>query len=151
MRSAGSETKIYANVCRDGVFRNGSLSFEKYIYTPFELNFDPGWTVAYVRNNYGLMFTVVFLYALFVAVGRLAMASFRRPLLSSNSTLLFTWNLSMAFFSFYGASRVTPYVIAGAIKRSSSFLPFILLCLYRVNEFAVIVDQQPYGYAFLFF
>ena len=139
MHSTNSETKMYASVCRNGIYRNGSLSIEKYMYTPFELNFDPGWTVAYVRNNYGLMFTVVVLYALFVAVGPRVMERARRPLLSSDSTLLFTWNTSMAFFSLYGASRVMPYVISGAIKRYASFSSIYgaFVSISCKNEFAV--------------
>ena len=85
------------------------------------------------------MFTVVVLYALFVAVGPRVMERARRPLLSSDSTLLFTWNTSMAFFSLYGASRVMPYVISGAIKRYASFSSIYgaFVSISCKNEFAV--------------
>ena len=85
------------------------------------------------------MFTVV-LYALFVAVGRLVMEVFGGHY--SHRTLHFClpgtyrWHF---FFHLYGASRVTPYVIAGAIKRYASFSSIYgaFVSISCKNQFAV--------------
>jgi 3-oxoacyl-[acyl-carrier-protein] synthase III len=96
-------------------YKSDRFTFENFIYTPFEINFEPDNVVDFAKNNYNFMYGVVSLYIISVVVGQYAMKHRQPAACVSNSNVLFLWNMFLAAFSLYGTTRVVPYVFLNAI------------------------------------
>ncbi len=92
-----------------------TFTFEKYMYTPYELEFIPDTLVEFAKNNYNAMYIIVCLYISIVIIGQRIMKTRERAICSSNSNFFFAWNIFLALFSIYGTSRVVPYVFLNAV------------------------------------
>lgn len=110
------------------------FGFEKYLYSVYEIEFKPDDVIWFVRANMNLMYMIVFLYFVFVQLGKRVMQS-RRPFYGAafNNTL-FCWNLFLTVFSIYGASRVVPYVILSVIYDDNDDAPLESWILYKISS-----------------
>ena len=69
-----------------------TFTFEKYMYTPYELEFIPDTLVEFAKNNYNAMYIIVCLYISIVIIGQRIMKTRERAICSSNSNFFFAWN-----------------------------------------------------------
>ena len=80
-----------------------TFTFEKYMYTPYELEFMPNTLVEFAKNNYNAMYIIVCLYISIVIIGQRIMKTRERAICSSNSNFFFAWNifLMLTYIHFY--------------------------------------------------
>ena len=84
-----------------------------FVFSPFELRFDPNPTVLkWMIENLHVPFVLAGVYAVIVPLAERAMRG-RKPFRGPVEDLRFCWNCALSLFSFYGATRVVPAVLSG--------------------------------------